>query len=110
MQGYNGYFSKIAGANNFGPQSYRIEIQDTTSETGIDNFNFAAEVSGDSSPNKEYAKKKSDQIITTIGAKQAYFKVLGTNAWNSATDAWPCFLILMGNIVGACGRVVILLE
>jgi len=76
---------------NFGPQSYRVEIQDTTTQNGIDNFNFAAESSDDTSPNKEYAKRKNSERIETIGGKMAYYKVVGTNAWNSVTDAWPCF-------------------
>lgn len=90
-RGYNGRLSQKPGANNFGPQSYRIEIQDTTSQNGIDNLNFAAESSDDMSLNKEYAKRKSAERIMTIGGKMAYYKAVGTNMWNSATDAWPCF-------------------
>lgn len=76
---------------NYGPQSYRVEIQDTTSQNGIDNFNFARESSDDTTPNKEYAKRKNSERIETIGGKQAFYKVVDTNSWNSVTDGWPCF-------------------
>ncbi len=90
-KGYAGNFSKIEGANNFGPQSYLIEIQDTTSENGIDNFNFAPLSDDDTNPNTEYAKPRSSGRIKTIGGKKAFYKVLDTNIFNSVTDAWPCF-------------------
>lgn len=86
--GYTGYLSSIKGVNNFGPQSYLVEIQDTTSESGINELNFKDD---SSSPNIGYASPASEKNVKKIGGKDTYYKVVGTNIFNSVTDAWACF-------------------
>ena len=76
---------------NYGPQSYIIEIQDTVSESGIDNLVLTKK------------QKTNPDIVTEIGSKKAYYKIITEDdkkdwAYFNSRDAkaegtciWPCF-------------------